>query len=185
MTASVAQVRRWTRSEFRKMASAGIIHPEDRLELIEGEIVEMTPQSSLHSTAVRKAEEALRVVFSEGYDVRAQLPLALGSLSEPEPDVAVVPGRIEDYRDAHPTTAALVVEVADSSLAHDQQVKAKLYASSDIPEYWIFNLVDNCVEVHRDPVQGTYRSRIVRGRQDSLTPLATPEASIPVSGLLP
>ena len=185
MTASVAQARRWTRSEFRKMATAGIIHPEDRLELIEGEIVEMTPQSSLHSTAVRKAEEALRVVFSSGYDVRAQLPLALGSLSEPEPDVAVVAGRIDDYRDAHPTTAVLVVEVADSSLAHDQQLKAKLYASSDISEYWIVNLVDNCLEVHRDPVQGAYRSRSAYGQEDSLTPVAKPEASIPISALLP
>ena len=92
MTNTALVHHRWSRSEYERMAVAGVFAPEDRLELIDGEIWEITPQSSLHATAVRKAEEALRSVFEEGFDVRVQLPMALGPDSEPEPDVAVVPG---------------------------------------------------------------------------------------------
>jgi len=97
------------------------------------------------------AEEALRVAFGPGVVVRTQLPLALGQYSEPEPDVAVVVGTARDFTDDHPTSALLVVEVADATLSFDRNAKASLYAAAGIPEYWIVNLVHRQLEMHREP----------------------------------
>ncbi len=148
---SAVQLRRWTRQEYHQLAESGVLRPDERVELIEGEIVEMPPQLSPHATGVCLAEDALRAAFGPGFVVRAQLPLALGEYSEPEPDVAVVVGGPRDYAKAHPTTAVLVVEVSDATLAFDRNVKASLYAAAGIPEYWIVNLVHRQLEVHCDP----------------------------------
>ena len=185
MTAHAIQIRRWTQDEYEKMIASGIFDPEDRLELIDGDIFEMTPQSSRHAGTVGLVAGALDFAFPPGYNVRVQSPLALGDDSEPEPDIAVVSGSPRDYLDAHPTTAVLVVEVADTSLAHDQHRKTGLYAANGIPEYWILNLVDNRLEVYRDPAEAVFRSRVVLGKGDAVSPLARPEISIPVSELLP
>jgi Uma2 family endonuclease len=99
------QPRRWTREEYHRLAELGILGPEERVELIDGEIVVMPPQSSPHYTAIRAAEEALRASFGPGYDVRVQGPLALEERSEPEPDVAVVPGTFRDDEREHPASA--------------------------------------------------------------------------------
>ena len=122
---------------YDKMVSAGVFHPEDRLELINGEILEITPQSSAHATAVCLVDEALRAVYVQGFTVRIQVPMALGESSEPEPDVAVVRGRPRDYLACHPTVAVLIVEISDSSLRYDREHKKGLYAASGTPEYWI------------------------------------------------
>lgn len=185
-------VRHWTREEYHRMAELGLIGPEERLELIEGEIVQkMTPQKSPHATAIRLVEEALRRAFGAGFDVRVQLPLALSPLSEPEPDVAVVRGGPRDYRDAHPTTALLVVEVADTTLAFDRRTKGSLYARAQIADYWILNLSAQEVEVYRRPAPdpgapfGFRYVRVMRhGPDDAITPLASPHA-VPVADLLP
>src|SRR5690606_15575115 len=95
--------KRWTRGEYEQLAKLGIFHPEERLELIEGEIFELTPQGSGHATAVVLTSEAIRERLEPDYIVRVQLPLALDDFSEPEPDIAVVPGAARDYRDFHPT----------------------------------------------------------------------------------
>lgn len=179
------QLRRWSRQEYDKMIEAGIFRPDERVELIEGEIVEMSPQDPAHSVGIRLAEEALRRAFPSGFDVRTQLPLALDD-SEPEPDVAVVLGSIRDYLASHPATAVLVVEVADSSLDFDRRRKGRMYARHGIPEYWIVNLLDRVVEVYREPrPEGSYS--VVRRftEADSLTPLKSPDLRIPVSTLLP
>jgi Uma2 family endonuclease len=117
---SPVQVKRWTREDNDRMIDAGIFAPGERVELLDGEIIDISPQKSGHTTAVRLTEEALRAVFGAGFEVRTQMPLALDSYSEPEPDVAVVPGSPRDYRDAHPSSALLVVEVTDSTLAYDR-----------------------------------------------------------------
>jgi Uma2 family endonuclease len=185
MTATAAQTHRWSREEYERMVSACVFHPEERLELIDGEVFEMTPQSSRHATAVRLVEDALRSIFAQGHDVRTQLPLALDPGSEPEPDIAVVPGRPRDYLDAHPDTAILIVEVADSSLGYDRELKAGLYARHGIPEYWIVNLADSGLEVYRNPEGGRYSSCAVFRDSESLSPLACSGASVSVSELLP
>ncbi|WP_397546178.1 Uma2 family endonuclease [Rhodothermus marinus] len=181
------QTYRWTREAFEKLAEVGLVDPDARLELIDGEILQkMSPQSSRHATAVLLVAEALRSVFaSPAYTVRVQLPLALGPYSEPEPDVAVVEGTPRRYREAHPSTAVLVVEVADASLAFDRTRKASLYARAGIPEYWIVNLLDGVLEVHRQPEGDTYQQRMVLPSQERVQPLARPEVEIAVAELLP
>ncbi len=193
--AALAEVprRRWTRSEYHRAARLGLFRPDERLELIGGEVVQkMSPQQTPHATSVQLAEEALRLAFPHGHRVRVQLPLALGEHDEPEPDVAVVLGSIRDYEDEHPTSAMLVVEVADSSLRTDRGPKAGLYAAAGIGDYWIVNLVERVLEVHRDavpmadrPFGHGYRSVTRHDESASMAPLAAPATPIRVEDLLP
>ena len=110
------RVHQWTRDEYYKMAAVGLFDGK-HVELIEGQVIEMSPMGSRHRTTTTLTGDVLRLVFRPGYFVSIQCPLDLGEVSEPEPDVAVIPGNVRDYTDAHPTTAVLVVEVADTSLA--------------------------------------------------------------------
>jgi len=189
---SVVQARRWTRQEYDRMIEAGVLTPEDRVELIDGEILAMTPQGSAHATGVSLAQEALRTALGSHVYVRVQLPLAFGLDSEPEPDVAVVAGSVRDYRDAHPQSALLVVEVADATLPYDRDVKGSLYARAGVPEYWLVNLAEAVVEAHRDPMVmpqarfgWQYRTVDRFGPGDSIARLSFPHASIAVADLLP
>jgi Uma2 family endonuclease len=172
------------------MTEAGVLTENDRVELIGGEILTVTPQKSQHATVVSLANETLRSVLVPNSYVRMQLPLAMGDDSEPEPDIAVVRGSIRDYLDAHPQSALLIVEVSESTLAFDRHVKDSLYARERIPEYWIINLVDSVVEIYRDPVQdpsarfGWSYSRSERfTRTDSIAPSFG--SAIAVADLLP
>jgi Uma2 family endonuclease len=186
MSIAAVETHRWTREEYERMAAAGLFDPDQRVELIDGVVYDMTPQSSLHATAVRLVQRALERVFGEGYDVRAQVSLILDPDSEPEPDLAVVRGTTRDFRDQHPTTAVLVVEAADSSFGHDRRRKAPLYARHGIPELWIVDLRAGSVEVHREPSGDAYRSLARLGRDGSVLPVAAPPGPpIPVADLLP
>jgi Uma2 family endonuclease len=174
------------------MVEVGVFPPGERVELIDGEVLQETPQGSLHATALLLAEEALRRAFGGSSHVRVQMPLAVDPSSEPEPDVSVVPGSLRDYRDAHPTSALLVVEVADTTLPHDREQKGSLYARAGIAEYWIVNLLDRRVEVYRDPTSmpearygWSYRSVRHAAPDDHLSPLAAPLAHVAVADLLP
>ena len=138
---------RWTREAYDRAVEAGVFGPDDRLELIDGQLLAMTPQGSRHAAIVDLTGDVLREVFGADHRVRMQCPLVAGDDSEPEPDLAVVPGRARDYLDAHPTGALLVVEVSDDSLRRDRLIKQRLYARHGIPEYWILALPDACLEV--------------------------------------
>lgn len=185
--------RLWTAEEYERAGALGLFRSEERLELIEGEIIEkMSPQGSRHAGAIRLVEEALRLAFAVGFDVRVQLPLAFGPHNRPEPDVAVVPGSIRQYVDAHPTAAALVIEVADTTLQTDRTIKAAVYAAAGVQDYWIVNLVDSVLEVYRQPaplpdaVAGYPYGSVTRLTADqSITALAAPHHSIAVADLLP
>ena len=133
-------------------AELGLFRPDERVQLLDGEIVTMTPQNSPHAAAIGKTERVLARVFGDAYWIRIQMPIVLDPDSEPEPDVAVVSGTPADYVQEHPRTAELIVEVSDSTLALDRERKALFYARVGIPEYWIVNLPDRCLEVHREPV---------------------------------
>jgi Uma2 family endonuclease len=189
MDAAVAQPRRWTRSEYEQMIDAGIFRADEHVELLDGEILAMTPQKSQHAATVFIVEDLLKAAFRSGYAVRTQAPLALDAMSAPEPDIAVVPGTHRDYLSQHPTTALLIVEVADTSLRLDRQQKGAIYARAGIADYWIINLQDGIVEIYREPVQTStgWGYRLVQSlRQgETVTPLASPEAPIPVAELLP
>lgn len=185
-------VRRWTRQEYEKMVTAGVFPPGERVELVDGEVLAMTAQGSAHATAVVVAAEALRIAFGAGAHVRVQMPLALDPSSEPEPDITAVVGSARDYRDAHPSSALLVVEVADTTLVYDREQKGSLYARAGVAEYGILNLLDRRLEVYRDPTplpEGRYGWRYRTARSytagDQISPLAAPQARVSVADLLP
>jgi Uma2 family endonuclease len=189
---SAVEVRRFTRDEYERMIAAGIFGPEERVELLDGEILYVAPQKSPHATAVCLAQEALRIAFGGDFHVRGQLPVALDAYSEPEPDLTVVRGEPRDFRDHHPETAVLVVEVADSSLAHDRKRKGSLYARAGVRDYWIVNLVGGCLEVFRDPVRSSaarygweYAGARSFSPEESIAPLEAPESPVRVADLLP
>lgn len=181
MAVTIFDDRRLTREEYERRVRAGVFPPEARFELIDGIVYDMTPQDSPHTTCLHLALEALRSAFPSGY-IRVQSPLALGSTSEPEPDLAVVPGKIGDYLHAHPTTALLAIEVSDSSLGHDRKRKIPLYARAGIPEAWILNIRRKVLEVYRDPSGGKYQTEFKLRSGDRISPLTNPGVSIPVAG---
>ena len=181
----------WTVKEFQRAYDLGVFGFDTRLELIEGEIIRKMPQNEPHSWAIRAMENALRRAFASGHDVRSQLPLVFGVRNKPEPDVAVVIGSFDDYKRKHPTTAVLVVEVSDSTLLQDRTAKAGVYARAGIEEYWIVNLPDNVLEVHRQPAPMAdqplghhYRSIVRLTSTDTITPLGAPDSAIAVASLL-
>jgi Uma2 family endonuclease len=133
------------------MVAVGLLHEDEHVQLIEGEILEITPQYPPHAATIQLLTRVLMQVFGPDAGVRPQLPLALSDDSEPEPDLAVVAGDARSYLKVHPTTALLLVEVADSSLAFDRRRKGRIYAAAAIPEYWIVNLAERALEVHRRP----------------------------------
>jgi Uma2 family endonuclease len=183
--------RRWRRAEYDRLVDLGMFEGE-HLELLDGLLVVREPQGSSHSTIVALVGRVLASAFGAGWHARLHSPLALDDDSEPEPDVAIVSGTERDYISALPSTAALIVEVADSSLRLDRRFKAVLYAQARLPEYWIVNLVDHELEVHRDPgpaegaaFEAVYRSVEVLRADAFVTPLAAPAARIAVADLLP
>jgi Uma2 family endonuclease len=185
MAAPAVEIRRWSREDYERMVEEGFFRPDERVELVDGVIYEMSPQSVRHAVAVRLARQLLGRIFSSGFDFLVQMPMALGEDGEPEPDIAVVPGDPRDHLTSHPRTALLILEVAETSLQHDRERKAGLYAKAGIPEYWILMLGSRQLEVLRDPVAGVYRSRILLNATDQAAPLARPEAVISVADLLP
>lgn len=185
MATRAVDVRRWTREEYEQLAAAGFFQPGERVELVEGVIYEMSPQNGRHAAGILLVHDALRSAFPQGHQIRIQLPLLLGSDSEPEPDVAVVPGGPRDYIPSHPTTAVLIVEVSDSSSFHDRERKGGVYARAGIPEYWLLDVVAERLEVYRNPGAGIYQTRHHLKTGDTVTPLANPGASIAVADLLP
>ncbi len=186
------RTRRWSRHGYDRLIEVGIFRPDERLELIDGELLAREPQRSPHATAISLVAGALRAAFGWGWHVRAQLPVALDDTSEPEPDVAVVRGSPRDYRDAHPSRPVLIVEVADTTLAFDRGRNASLHARAGIGDYWIVNLIGRVLEVRREPVAAPsaplgwkYRSLRMLGPAASVSPLAAPPTRIPVTALLP
>jgi Uma2 family endonuclease len=184
-------LRRWTRAEYDRLVDLGVLHGEP-VELIGGQLVVAEPQGSYHATAIGAVDDALRAALPPGWVVRAQMPVALDDESEPEPDLAVVPGERADYRADHPARPALAVEVAESSLAFDREDKGSLYARGGVRDYWIVNLVERVVEVYRDPGPDPtapygWRYRAVErlGPAAVVSPLALPSVRLAVSDLLP
>ena len=186
------RARKWTRLEYDRLAEAEILGPDDRVELLGGEMIVKEPRYSPHATAIRLVARALRRVFGDGWDVSTQLPVALDDESEPEPDVSVIAGDPRDYRDAHPDRPVLIVEVSLSRLAFDRAHKGGLYARAGIADYWIVNLPDRRIEIYREPVADSaapfgwrYGRAIALGPDDRVSPLAAPATEIAVADLLP
>jgi len=178
--------RRLSVADYHRMIAAGVLDEDERIELLEGVIVEMSPQGPRHAELIRRLCDPQFAATPSGYIIQAQLPLALGPDSEPEPDVAVVLRQPGGYGTAHPTTAALVFEVSGESLRKDRFVKSAIYAGAGIPEYVIVNVDEGSLEVLRepDPAAGQYRSRTVLGRSDSFVSGSVPGFAFEVGRLL-
>jgi Uma2 family endonuclease len=186
------RTRRFTRAEYERLIDLGVFQPGEDIELIGGELMVAEPQGAPHYTAIRKTAKALEAAFGPGWDVRTEGPIGLDDESEPEPDVAVVPGGPDDYARAHPSRPVLTVEVAESSLALDRQRKGSLYARAGLADYWVLNLIDRVLEVYREPVPDSaspfgwrYTRRDVLDAATLVTPLAAPGSNVLVSNLLP
>jgi Uma2 family endonuclease len=186
------KTRRFSRIEYEKLIDLGVFQPGDPIELIGGELIVAEPQGAAHYTAICKTAKALEAAFGPGWNVRTQGPIGLDDESEPEPDVAVVPGSLDDYSRAHPSRPVLTVEVAESSLAIDRRHKGSVYARAGLTDYWVLNLVDRVLEVYREPIADSaspfgwrYARAEALGADAQVTPLAAPAAIIPVARLLP
>ena len=172
---------------YLSLVRSGAIAEDDRVELLDGLVVSEPPQEPEHAACSGIIAAALRAAVGTSAAVREQSPLVLGAFSSPEPDVAVVEGKLADYCDHHPTGALLVVEVAKSSLAKDRISKSRIYAAAGIPEYWVVNLRSRQVEIFREPhaEKSLYASRSVAERGASIELVALAPTKVSVAELLP
>ncbi len=179
--------RLWTRDEYYRLGDAEVFRSDERTELLHGRIIRKVTMNPPHATGVSKTAEALRSAVSPRLLVLSQRPNNVSTYDDPEPDVMVVSGSLDDYSDSHPAPAEtfLVVEVSDSTLRADRIYKAKLYAQAGIVEYWIVNINDRTLEVRRRPVNGEYLSTDVYGETEAVAPLAAPISPVRVADLLP
>ncbi len=178
---------RFSVAAYFGLVETGVLTERDRVELLEGVIVAMTPMNPPHAGSVTKVSRALLAAVGARASVRTRFPVILRPGSAPEPDVAVVAGCDDDYLDAHPESALLVIEVADSSLPQDRLSKSRIYAQAAIPEYWIVNLRDGVLEVMRDPDSSAalYRDLRTLRAGDRIDVASLPGASVEVADLLP
>lgn len=175
------QPRLIRRDEYETMVSVGLF-VDDRVELLHGVIVRMSPKGPPHESAIEHLNELLVRGLAGRATVRIQSSFAASADSMPEPDVAIVPRG--DYSARHPEIAHLLIEVADSSLPTDRGTKATLYAACGVPEYWVVNVRDALVEVVTEIVRGVYTRVVPYRRGDSITPIAFPDLAIAVADVL-
>lgn len=176
--------RRFSVAEYHKMIDARIVGEDEHVELLEGEIVQMSPMRKPHARATAKIDRWFQRNLGDEYSVRVQFPLTLRD-SEPEPDVAIVRNRDAVAARRHPRSALLVVEVADTSVRYDLDVKARIYARARIPEYWLIVVGKKQVEVLKDidPRKGAYRTRLTVPSTGTLEPAAFPGLGLAVRAL--
>ncbi len=175
-----------TVEKYHRMIDAGILGEEDRVELLEGVLVEMSPQSPRHAKIISRFTAAAAPTIGPAYRLRIQLPPTLVPYGEPEPDIAIVTLEEEDAAARHPRTALLVVEVASVSIRKDRLVKTRVYARAGIPEYWIANVESSSVEIYADPdpIAERYRTQLVAQRGETITPSSMPALALSVEALL-
>jgi Uma2 family endonuclease len=178
--------RLFTVDEFYQMAEAGILREDDRVELLNGEVVQMTPIGSRHAACVDRLARNFHDRVDRSVIVRVQSPVRLDDFSEPQPDLALLRFRSDFYADAHPRPAdvLLIVEVADTSADLDRAVKVPLYARAGIPEFWIVDLAAKAVDVYQDGSAEGYRRHHRLGSTDRLIPVARPAVDVAVSDVV-
>lgn len=160
------RVRPLRRAEYDVLVEHGMLTTQDRIELLDGELVATSPQKAPHAGVVEALNERLVPALAGRARVRVQLPLAAGEHSEPEPDVAIVP--IDEPRDRHPERALLVIEVSDASVRLDLVRKARIYAAAGVPTYWVIDVGRDVVHVHTGPSDAGYASVTQHGPDEPL-----------------
>jgi hypothetical protein len=176
--------RHFSVEEYERMVAVGILTEHDRVELIEGSVVEMPPIGPLHADVVRRLQRFFEHVVSEHAVVSVQNPIALPPRSEPEPDIALL--RPGPYRERHPGPGDvfLVIEVSDASLQTDRRDKIPMYARAGIPEAWLIDLTVERLERYRSPGSDGFASRDLFGPQDVISPGAFPRAVLPLRDVI-
>ena len=176
----------FTVDEYYKMVDVGILHDGDRTELIEGEIIEMSAMGSRHAAVVTRLTDLLVPLFKGKALLRPQLPLRLNDFNEPQPDVALLTPRKDCYASQHPGPADvfLVVEVADSSLKYDRDIKLRIYSQAGVPEVWIADILGGVVRVYRDPSGNSFTTSLSFQRGESIYCLSFPQVQLHVDEIL-
>ncbi|PZO37320.1 MAG: hypothetical protein DCF19_19275 [Pseudanabaena frigida] len=181
------QIHLWTVADYHQMIEAGVLDEDDRVELLEGKIVCMSPQRPFHAASVQRSSRLLFKLLSDRAEIRVQLPIVLGNDSEPEPDIAVVRLDANEYSFRHPETADiyLLIEVADSTINKDRKQKARIYGKNHVLEYWILDLQKRQVYIFRQPEEGTYREELILNSTDSVALQAFPNVAIALEAMFP
>ena len=177
---------RFTVAEYDRMGETGILGEDDRVELIAGEIVEMSPIGYPHAACVNRLTMLLVPRVGSAAIVSIQNPIRLGEYYEPQPDVTLLRPREDFYAHggADPADVLLVIEVADSSVGYDRGVKVPLYAEAGIAEYWLVDLARETIETYRRPVNGTYQETATVGRDGTVSAAGLPGLALPVAAIL-
>lgn len=185
MAVQVAK-RYFNTTEYYRMAEVGILSQDDRVELIEGEIIKMSPIGSRHAGCIRRLDALFNRQVGETALVSVQNPVRLSDFSEPQPDVVLLKPRDDFYSNEHPTPAhvLLIIEVSDTSIEYDRDIKVPLYAVSLIPEVWLVNLIKDIVEIYREPRDGMYREVRYATRGESVSPQWNPNLTFSVDAIL-
>ena len=175
----------WTVDDYHRMVETGVLTGSDRVELLEGQVIEMNPQLPPHAATTQRAFRYLDRLLEPVAYVRMQLPVTLKPKSEPEPDIAVVRIDANEYGDRHPTpdNIFLIIEVADSTLLGDRQQKALLYAKAGIADYWILDVNAKQVYVFREPTPEGYQQETIVAANTMLAPVTFPDITIPLNQL--
>ena len=176
----------FTVDEYYQMAKAGIFGPEDRVELIDGEVIQMCPIGDRHAGSVNRINRLFVTSFRDGAVISVQNPLQLSNYTEPEPDVVVLKPRADDYagKKVRAEDALLVVEVADTTLRYDRQIKVPRYAAAGVPEVWIENLAADELLVYRNPGAKAYSISLTLHRTDTISPSVFPDIVFKVDEIL-
>ena len=176
----------FTVSEYERMGEADVFPPDARFELIEGEIIEMSPIGSRHAACVNIISDVFNKQLRGKSIVRTQSPIVLDDFSEPEPDVAILKFREDYYREAHPrpNDILMVIEVAETTVPYDRHVKMRLYSRAGIPEYLILNLPEDLLEYHSQPEMGEYQTTRTLKRGDRFESAAVAGLSLDIETIL-
>jgi len=183
-----AELQKWhfNVEQYYRLAEVGVLKPDDRVELIEGEIIRMSPIGTGHAACVRALHVAFNDLFGKKYLASIQSPVRLDDFSEPEPDLALLKPRDDFYAERHPIPedVFLIIEVADTTVLTDRNVKIPLYARFGIPESWLVNLPQKVIEVYSDPTDGHYRNQLKFEKGETLMSPTVPDLTLKVDDII-
>lgn len=184
---TITPLRLWTVDEYHQMIEAGILTTEDKVELLEGEIIQVNPQRSPHAATIQYASDNIRKLLAGKVIIRVQLPITLRPNSEPEPDIAVVRIDSRSYFDNHPIPddIFLLIEVADTTLTTDRKRKSVIYAQAEISEYWVLDIQNRQVYAFRELREGCYQEETILSEETTLSPITFPDVSVSLRQLFP
>jgi Uma2 family endonuclease len=177
----------WVVADYHQMIESGILTPNCPVELLEGRIIRISPQRPFHASSVHRTNKYLSKLLGNRAEVRIQSPITLGDDSEPESDIAVVSTDINEYADRHPAPKDiyLLIEVADTTLTKDRQLKSRIYAKNLVPEYWILDLQNRQVYIYRSPAGDKYQIELVLKSEENTSIQAFPDLTIALDALFP